>query len=226
MGMFDTIICKYPLPGTQPELIKDFQTKSLDCTLDYYQITEDGNLIRTSDSEYEKGNIDHFTGTINFYNSNICSAGWGCKFTANGEDYESVEYVATFVDGFVTSITQVEYEREVCLSSKDVPGFHKEIRKESELAKIDNLVGTKIVYYYKFLNREDSYEAEVVYQSNNKYCVKCEDGKLELVDRYMLGSSWFKNKEEAIEIENYGKKVIEECKKVYNEKLKLKKNKV
>jgi len=51
MGMFDTLLCKYPLPLN--ELLQElkiewsatgFQTKDLDCSMAMYEITEDGKL--------------------------------------------------------------------------------------------------------------------------------------------------------------------------------------
>jgi hypothetical protein len=44
MGMFDSIICEYPLPD--PEVQKElFQTKDLDSCMDTYTITKAGRLI-------------------------------------------------------------------------------------------------------------------------------------------------------------------------------------
>ncbi len=44
MGMFDEILCEYPLPDevVQGEI---FQTKSFECLLDRYTITRNGRLI-------------------------------------------------------------------------------------------------------------------------------------------------------------------------------------
>ena len=48
MGMFDTVICKYPLPmPSDPKGYsgsEDFQTKHLDCGLDTYEIAANGQL--------------------------------------------------------------------------------------------------------------------------------------------------------------------------------------
>jgi hypothetical protein len=47
MGMFDTFRCKYPLPweGDKPNISDvEFQTKSLECFLDNYEIRSDGTL--------------------------------------------------------------------------------------------------------------------------------------------------------------------------------------
>ena len=45
MGMFDYLICKYPLPLPEMQLC-EFQTKSFGCALDLYEITVDGHLVR------------------------------------------------------------------------------------------------------------------------------------------------------------------------------------
>ena len=60
MGMFDTILCDYPLP--LPELLKkpdlnwskvDFQTKDLDCAMHVYHITAEGTLeLEVIDREF------------------------------------------------------------------------------------------------------------------------------------------------------------------------------
>jgi hypothetical protein len=47
MGMYDTIICEYPLPdGWQPGSQHGFQTKSLFNRMDSFTITKDGDLIQ------------------------------------------------------------------------------------------------------------------------------------------------------------------------------------
>ena len=45
MGMFDYLICKYPLPRPEMQLC-EFQTKSFESALDLYEITADGRLVR------------------------------------------------------------------------------------------------------------------------------------------------------------------------------------
>lgn len=45
MGMFDTIICKHPLPDAgPPDGDGLFQTKDLACHLNIYEITAEGRL--------------------------------------------------------------------------------------------------------------------------------------------------------------------------------------
>jgi len=48
MGMFDEIKCKMPLPIEIDVDHRDhwFQTKSLECSMDYYEVREDGSLWR------------------------------------------------------------------------------------------------------------------------------------------------------------------------------------
>ena len=60
MGMFDDVVCKYPLP--LPEDPKGYcndkyQTKDFDNAMDLYEIREDGTLwLRCAEYEYTDGN--------------------------------------------------------------------------------------------------------------------------------------------------------------------------
>jgi hypothetical protein len=60
MGMFDDVVCKYPLP--LPEDPKGYcndkyQTKDFDNAMDVYEIREDGTLwLRCAEYEYADGN--------------------------------------------------------------------------------------------------------------------------------------------------------------------------
>ena len=82
MGMFDWVICEYKLPVELPEKRErelgivqrengvdvgtGFQTKDLECMLDIYKITREGELQKYDG--YKKEFIDHdYTGAINFY---------------------------------------------------------------------------------------------------------------------------------------------------------------
>jgi hypothetical protein len=70
MGMFDSIRCDYPLPlplevvDKLPDIYeKEFQTKDFENLLDYYILTEEGELLfhkkkyewRDDDSSFLKG---------------------------------------------------------------------------------------------------------------------------------------------------------------------------
>jgi len=135
--MFDTITCKYPLPRPDnPMELKDFnfnstsfQTKDLENVLDDYEIREDGSLwIRRTESERVEGDkkaksfIDRFghmklikewweptkfTGVIEFYNS------IGFDGEVDRDSYEKdywVEFIATFVDGQITTVGLLKFE--------------------------------------------------------------------------------------------------------------------
>ncbi|MFN7318348.1 MAG: hypothetical protein ACK5S6_02450 [bacterium] len=78
MGMFDEIRCKMPLPVEIDVEHREhwFQTKSLGCDMDYYEIREDGTLWReayeTEDRSDPNANKQWipclaFTGEIAFY---------------------------------------------------------------------------------------------------------------------------------------------------------------
>ena len=137
MGMFDTIICKYPLPRPDdPMELKDFnfnntdfQTKDLEKALFQYEIKEDGSFwIRKTECELVKGNkkaksmMDRFgymkvikewweptkfTGTIEFYNI----LGFDTKFDRDAfqNDYW-IEYIATFIDGQIAAVGLLKFE--------------------------------------------------------------------------------------------------------------------
>ena len=93
MGLFDWIRCDYPLPGEPlPQSVLDgggLQTKDLDCGLLQYVITKDGVLNRALNDDETP--LTDFTGTVNFYGSNIVAYGPG-TYTRDGEDAVSVEY--------------------------------------------------------------------------------------------------------------------------------------
>lgn len=47
MGMYDEVVCRYPLPGTPPSWATAdhrYQSKSLECGMDLYEIRDDGSL--------------------------------------------------------------------------------------------------------------------------------------------------------------------------------------
>ncbi len=92
MGMFDTIICRHPLPdGLAAE---DFQSKSLHNTLSFYEIGADGKLRelaigRDGDPLGEGPRDTGFHGVLRFY-------------TTVGNDLR--EYEAKFTDGLLVEL--------------------------------------------------------------------------------------------------------------------------
>lgn len=131
MGMFDHIICEYPLPDGFDLPDAEFQTKDLDNTLATYTITADGKLVHhfaeyeeTPESELpvpempfigclrvkagsEKMVEKDFHGDIYFYGSNISGSGCGAYVTEDDKPVWSREYRARFTDGKLTKLTLV-----------------------------------------------------------------------------------------------------------------------
>ncbi len=98
MGMFDYIICEYPLPDDPAEWIKrdaldrSMQTKSLNCFLETYRITVDGKLLKEMGEVGEEESITYH-GDVFFYTIN--------------DLYDLINYVARFTGGKLESIKRV-----------------------------------------------------------------------------------------------------------------------
>jgi hypothetical protein len=208
MGMYDDLQCHYPLPGTQPEFVKEFQTKSLDCLLDVITITKDGRLEEYPD----------FTGMVQFYGCNIVAAGPSGTYTEYGEDIESVTYLATFVDGKLTNIEQTHYEREPALSIKEMPTWKIRKKFNSELQENNSLIGQKLFVADPFVVGK-GYLAEVVYETEKQLCVKDDKGNLILFYRWQVGNILFKNADEAKANSEFQKQQIQEEVEDYKKKL-------
>lgn len=109
MGMFDNIEVKIPLPGNMIPLGEDFQTKSFNCLMEKYVITESGEIYKDHwdydwDEEYgdygglrrvegsnERRYLTNLNETINFYGSRPIGHVWR-------------DYFATFVNGKLTRV--------------------------------------------------------------------------------------------------------------------------
>lgn len=86
MGMFDWLICKHPLPdGYSAER---FQTKSMDCLGEIYEITDQGTLTCNGVT------VDDAHGLFNFYDLDRSDV-WH-------------EYDAKFTDGRLVEIQHVQ----------------------------------------------------------------------------------------------------------------------
>lgn len=119
MGMYDDIVCKYPLPlpdDTKGYVTEGFQTKDLENILNHYEIREDGTLW-LYESEHECNGVES-NGWPIIVEKN---ARWTfCKITksirmydyqhANGEYDYSVEYEVVFVDGVINRIELIKFE--------------------------------------------------------------------------------------------------------------------
>lgn len=153
MGMYDTIVCKYPLP--MPDNPKgysgsdDFQTKDLDLSLSNYTIDENGQLfIHRFEGEWEPGNkdADSFIGKLGYFkttkkwieqlNTTITVIFYDYQ-QSNNTDYDYfIEYEAVFVNGKITSVKLIEFtathnaERKI----KDAE-FNERLKKHHEFIK-------------------------------------------------------------------------------------------
>jgi len=127
MGMYDTVICKYPLP--MPDDPKgyagsdDFQTKDLDLALATYIIDENGQLfIHRFEGEWEPGNkdADSFIGKLGYYKT---TKKWveqlNTTMTVIFYDYQNssdtdydyfIEYEAVFINGKISSVNLIEFK--------------------------------------------------------------------------------------------------------------------
>lgn len=208
MGMYDSVICEYPLPGTPLEFLSDFQTKDLECHLDTVRISSDGRLLGYED----------FTGEVEFYGCNIVMGSpWG-TYTQDGEDIENVTYSAKFLNGKLQSIEQTHYSRKPALSSKDAPprGFDD---MESELNESDSFLGKRLYVLWGGRRPDRGYYVEVVSETEKQLCCKSDEGQMEVIHRFQVGNCIWKDREEAEKAMAFQERKIEEAKEEYQTKL-------
>lgn len=111
MGMFDEIVCEYPLP--RPEFQHEvFQTKDLDCTLARNTITKDGRLRLETWRYIRRDDPTSFFGF--FLDREDWYEYYADDYHADLEFYHWIEetkqlitFRARFTEGRLTSITEV-----------------------------------------------------------------------------------------------------------------------
>lgn len=120
MGMFDTIICDYPLPNPEHQNLS-FQTKSLECLMDDYTITEDGRLIKHvvkyevvpeeqrpyyGTPEWERGGISQLLGMLDAVTVGYEEVPYhgDIHMTAKVREATWVNYQVRFTEGRVSSV--------------------------------------------------------------------------------------------------------------------------
>jgi hypothetical protein len=132
MGMFDSIRCDYPLPlplevvDKLPDIYEEeFQTKDFENFLDYYILTEGGELLfhkkkyewRDDDSSFLKGYMEvveeeivphPFHGLVEFY---CCKTIYSDESKLSGY-YVSIDYIAKFDNGRLDSLEVLKYNVE------------------------------------------------------------------------------------------------------------------
>lgn len=135
MGMFDNIVCHYPLPDGFDAASLEWQTKDTDAQwLDTYTITAEGRLVHTeTDAEivpeaerpfpnatdWRKAcgsmrmvnprEVDtNYHGDLYFYGNNLSGSMGGVGYTTSDDKpWRGRGYVARFTNGTVQSITVV-----------------------------------------------------------------------------------------------------------------------
>ena len=118
MGMFDEVKCKMPLPLEIDVEHRDhwFQTKSLDCMLEYYEIREDGTLWKRNYNKtdsWDRVPADpewirqvEFTGEIAFYTQ---ASSVGAKNV--GQSHSGwIEFSTYFVRGELKQFELIRYD--------------------------------------------------------------------------------------------------------------------
>ena len=158
MGMFDEIVCKYPLP--LPEDTKGFhpygfQTKDLDNALDCYEIREDGTLwLRECEREYTDGNPNGKTWSEKIGIVKETKVWWThVKLTKkinmytyhqgeNEYDYW-VEFVVEFVDGIINKIELKKFD--VTNNAERKENFRQHIEKLKERKEFESTLFYKLI---------------------------------------------------------------------------------
>lgn len=210
MGMFDNIKCLYPLPGNPPFPQDEvYQTKDLDCSLDFYTISVDGDL-----------DYPNYTGDICFYTSNIRSSGPGI-YTKDGADAISVEYRAKFVD---SKLVEIKEESLVVLPA--LPVSDNRVYQDCNEEYPDWTPGTKRVYvlWGGIDPNRKGYYGEVICESFNQICIKIEDGdnfhrsgELETIDIRGWGTTIFLDEKDAFAHRDARQASWDRYKKIYDE---------
>lgn len=118
MGMFDDLRCEYPLPDCPIDAKGlTFQTKSLDCVMDFYTITKTGELRHdvwvyesVPKSERPYPNDDGLLGVAGSLRKSVISPNVLVDYDGLVEFYhyikngESLDYIALFEKGHLKSI--------------------------------------------------------------------------------------------------------------------------
>ena len=167
MGMYDDIVCKYPLPlpedtkGFRP---RGFQTKDLDNALDCYEIREDGTLwLRECEREYTEGNPDGKTWSEKFGIIKEAKVWWThvkTTRTIRMYDYNNyndgpydywVEFEIVFIDGVIDKIKLIKFDAMDNTERKENDRrFIEELKKNKEFEST-NLYKLVIKPYNKII---------------------------------------------------------------------------
>ena len=221
MGMYDYIICRYPLPGEPPGFCANaghqYQTKSLDCLLHTYEITQAGQLKRIESGVWEKlhePEMISFDGVLEFYDGNLSAAAYGLGFTQNGEDEEWVTYEATFVNGVVQRIIETERERKPALARYLLEEIDAKFDKDQpEVTMTEPEIGQRL-----YLQR--SGWVTLLSKTLREWAAADETGRIHKLHPNGLGRRLFHSQEESDRVKTWREKT-QELKRVYAKELLL-----
>jgi len=179
--MYDTIICKYPLP--MPDDPKgytgsdDFQTKDFDQSLATYTIDENGQLfILRIEGEWEPGNkdSDSFIGKLGYFkttktwqerlNTTITVVFYDYIHSQNTDYDYFIEYEAVFVDGKITSVKLIEFT-----ATDNAERKKKDIEFEEQHKKHREFIKT---WKYKYFVRPYNKSISFVFRQLGKFSYK------------------------------------------------------
>ena len=151
MGMYDDVVCKYPLPlpaDTKGYFPESFQTKDFDCALDLYEIREDGTLwLRECEREYIEGYPKGKTWSEKFGFVKETKVWWtqvNATKTISMYDYQHgndeydywIEFSIVFVKGVVDKIDLVKFTATDNAERKDSnKKFAEEMKLRMEFKK-------------------------------------------------------------------------------------------
>ena len=158
--MYDTIICKYPLP--MPDDPKgyvgshDFQTKDLDLALSLYDIDENGQLfIHQYEGEWTEGNEDSesIIGRMGYFkttkkwleqlNTTTTIIFYDYQHSKNTDHDYFIEYEAVFVNGKMTSIKLIKFE-----ANDNAERKKRDIEFDEQLKKHHQFIKTRKYKYF------------------------------------------------------------------------------
>ena len=148
MGMYDNIVCKYPLPlpeDTKGYILESFQTKDLDCALDSYEIRDDGTLwLRECEREHIDGDPNGKTFSEKFGIIKEIKHWWThvkTTRTISMYDYHHsdgaydyfINFEVVFIDGVIDKIKLIEFDAMDNTERKKLHVRHiEELKKQKE----------------------------------------------------------------------------------------------
>lgn len=206
MGMFDEIICQYPLPSVPPSWAtpdQRYQSKSLDCQMAVYEIGEDGKLRQCQGGAFEHefdATPISFAGALEFYHSNWCTAAYGLVFTPDGADLEDVTYQATFVDGTVKEIVETERKRTPSLSREVYHSLHGMFQEDKPVInETEPEVGVEMYVLWGSIDRDLSrgYPVRLIAKTSRDWVFTTKNDEAETIDPHQLGNILFHSKTDA-----------------------------